>query len=242
MVFIRILLYRFDSKPDIGGIPVEDRNNPENQALATMQGIQASMWDIIAEDTDGDGIQNPFAPDPEEEAKRRKLALHKAWLESLPREYPSPYERLKIGVYIRFFNQTKYSNYLEYHKQQFVDTIGLCPNWELVDFYVDDGQTAPHMESAAEWCRLLDDCFSGKINLIITQKVTNVTRDPNEITFLARALATQRPPVGIYFVNENMYTLASYYRQDMQETGFIPPDLPPLPDDGPQLLRGELDE
>ena len=65
---------------------MEDRNNPENQALATMQGIQASMWDIIAEDADGDGIQNPFAPDPEEEAKRRKLALHKAWLESLPRE------------------------------------------------------------------------------------------------------------------------------------------------------------
>ena len=84
---------------------MEDRNNPENQALATMQGIQASMWDIIAEDADG--IQNPFAPDPEEEAKRRKLALHKAWLESLPREYPSPYERLKIGVYLRFFNQTK---------------------------------------------------------------------------------------------------------------------------------------
>ena len=111
-----------------------------------------------------------------------------------------------------------------------------------MDFYVDDGQTAPHMESAAEWCRLLDDCFSGKVNIIITQKVTNVTRDPNEITFLARALATQRPPVGIYFVNENMYTLASYYRQDMQETGFIPPDLPPLPDDGPKLLRGELDE
>jgi hypothetical protein len=98
------------------------------------------------------------------------------------------------------------------------------------------------MENATQWCRLLDDCFSGKISLIITQKVTNVTRNPNEITFLARTLATQKPPVGIYFVNENMYTLASYYRQDMQETGFIPPDLPPLPDDVPILLRGELDE
>ena len=35
---------------------MEDRNNPENQALATMQGIQASMWDTMAEDADGDGM------------------------------------------------------------------------------------------------------------------------------------------------------------------------------------------
>ena len=33
-------------------------------------------------------------------------------------------------------------------KQEFIDTIALCPNWTLVDFYVDEGQTAPYMENA----------------------------------------------------------------------------------------------
>ena len=26
--------------------------------------------------------------------------------------------------------------------------MALCPNWELVDFYIDEGATAPNMESA----------------------------------------------------------------------------------------------
>jgi hypothetical protein len=99
------------------------------------------------------------------------------------------------------------------------------------------------MENAKEWSRLLQDCFDGKVNLIITQKVTNVTRDANEITFLARSLACQKPPIGIYFINENLFTLASYYMWDMQEPDFQPEDLPPLPDeDEPLLIRGEADD
>ena len=35
-----------------------------------------------------------------------------------------------------------------------------------------------------------------------------------EITILARLLASLKKPVGIYFVSEDIYTLASYYRHD----------------------------
>ena len=88
--------------------------------------------------------------------------------------------------------------------------MALLPNWELVDFYIDEGATAPNMESAREWCRLLNDCFAGKVDLIITQKVSNVSRKHYEITILARMLAALEKPVGIYFVSENIFTLASY--------------------------------
>lgn len=222
---------------------MEQKNTSENQTLVPIQDLQTSIWDNMpVVETDG-VLHSPFEPDPEEEARRRMLALHKAWLESKPREYPSPYDKFKIGVYIRYFNQTKYDNYLDYHKQHFIDTIGLCQNWTLVGFYVDMGGVAPHMENAREWIRLLQDCFDGKVNLIITQKVTNVTRDAKEITLLARTLACQNPPIGIYFINENLFTLASYYMWDMQEEGFQPEDLPPLPDeDEPLLIRGEADD
>ena len=144
-----------------------------------------------------------------------------------------PYTPYRIGVYIRYFNQTKYENYLDYHKQEFADTIGLCPKWQLVDFYVDEGMSAPSMEHAKEWCRLLNDCFSGRVNLIVTQKVSNVSRKPEELAFISRILSTQPEPIGIYFISEDLFTLASYYQQDLKDVEFLPsPDWQLLPEEG----------
>ena len=71
----------------------------------------------------------------EENTEREKrLAEHKAWLQSIRHERPSTSIPFNVGVYIRYFNQTKYENYLSYHKKQFIDTIGLCPKWKFVDF------------------------------------------------------------------------------------------------------------
>ena len=162
----------------------------------------------------------------------KKIADHRAWLRSIRHERPSTQASYRIGVYIRFFIQTKYQDYLEYHKKQFSDTVALCPNWTLVDFYIDHGSTAPNMETAPEWSRLVQDCFAGRVDLIITQKVSNVTRKPIEITILAGLLAAQKHPVGIYFISEDIFTLASYYQEDMRDTYLLPrPDWQVLPDD-----------
>lgn len=163
-------------------------------------------------------VFNPQSNSP----KELQLAEHKIWLNSIRKEYPSPNIKFKIGVYIRFFNQTKHQDYLERHKDEFIDTIKLCPNWTLVDFYIDYGATAPKMENAPEWCRLLEDCMSGKIDLIITQKLSNVTSDRQEITLLSTFFATRKKPIGIYFISEDIYTLASYYQKDLKETRFFP--------------------
>lgn len=211
---------------------MENTNTHEAGAMLPT-GTQTSMWEDIRQFNGEPPLPNPFALSPEEELRRRKVAQHKAWLTSFPHECPSPYNHYRIGVYIRFFNQTRYANYLDYHKQQFRDTIGLCPNWKLVDFYVDDGQTAPNMESAKEWCRLLDDCLSGKIDLIITQKVSNVTRKgkAEDITLISRLLATMPHPVGIYFISEDIFTLASYYQDDLRDRSFFPSGWAMIPDD-----------
>ena len=152
-----------------------------------------------------------------DDPRKAALAKHQIWMNSIPHEYPMPYVPYRIGVYIRYYNQTKYDNYLEKHKQQFVDDIDMCPRWTLVDFYIDFGMTAPRMENSKEWCRLLEDCLCGKVNLIVTQKVSNVSSDPDEITFLSRILAAQKKPVGIYFISEDIFTLASYYMQDFEK-------------------------
>lgn len=162
----------------------------------------------------------------------QRLAQHKAWLKTIRHELPSTNRHFRIGIYIRYYNQTKHDNYLEYHIRQYRDTMALCPNWDLVDFYIDEGSTAPNMESAREWCRLLSDCFGGKVDLIITQKVSNVSKKHYEITILARVLAALDKPVGIYFVSENIFTLASYYQHDIRDKAFFPTeDWQVLPDD-----------
>lgn len=163
--------------------------------------------------------------------KRALMARHRMWMDNLVHEYPMPYIPYRIGVYIRYYNQTRHENYIEKHKQQFIDDIAMCPKWELVDFYIDKGMAAPHMENSKEWCRLLQDCFSGRVNLIVTQKVSSVSSDPDEMTFLSRVLAAQKRPVGIYFISEDIYTLASYYTQDLHQGGLLPEGWKILPED-----------
>ena len=135
-----------------------------------------------------------------DDGRAQEIALHKIWPQTIRRERPSTEKQFKIGVYIRYFNQTKHSDYLSYHKKQFRDTIELCPAWELIDFYVDEGSTPPNMESAPQWGQLLQDCVEGKVNVI-------------------------------FFIPEDIFTLASYYLEDMRDTYFLPdPSWKPLPD------------
>lgn len=167
-----------------------------------------------------------------ETEQQTRIAEHRAWLKSIKHERPLPKHGFKVAVYIRYFNQTKYEDYLEAHKQQFLSTLALCPNWEFVGFYIDEGSTAPNMESAEAWSQLLQDCYEGKVNLIITQKASNVSKKHTEITFCARLLAALEKPVGIYFISEDIYTLASYYQEDLKDPFFLPtPDWKLLPDD-----------
>jgi len=166
-----------------------------------------------------------------------KISEHRLWLQNIRKEHPLPATPYRVGVYIRYFNQTKYENYLDYHIKNYEDTLALCPKWTLVDFYIDEGATAPNMESAPEWCRLLDDCFDGKVDLIITQKVSNVSKKSQEITFVSRLLASLDNPVGIYFISEDIFTLASYYKADIQDKEFLPEGFQVLPEPN---VRGEL--
>ena len=83
----------------------------------------------------------------ERETERNTLlAEHRAWLKEIKRERPLPKTHYRVAVYIRYFNQTRYEDYLSAHKKQFLDTLALCPNWKFVGFYVDEGSTAPNME------------------------------------------------------------------------------------------------
>ena len=207
----------------------------DDEKQEVTQAIQGEVEEI-------DPTENVLRRHIVEDPRKKMLAKHRLWLDSLQHEYPMPYLPFKIGVYIRYYNQTRHKNYLEKHIAQFRDDIALCRNWTLVDFYVDKGMTAPRMENSKEWCRLLGDCFSGKVDLIVTQKVSNVSSDADEIAFVVRMLAAQKHPVGVYFISEDIYSLASYYRHDLRDLNMFPYGFEPLPDDEldiPMVYLGE---
>lgn len=217
-------------------------NNNEMMIVGSSEDTAENDNDsVLMLDDNIDNNQNIFRRHIIDDPRRKLLVKHQLWLESIQHEYPMPYIPYKIGVYIRYYNQTKYDDYLQKHIQQFTDDISLSPKWTLVDFYIDTGAKAPRMENAKEWCRLVNDCFSGKVDLIVTQKLGNVCSDPDEISFLARIFATQKHPVGMYFISEDIFTLASYYRDDMNDRAMIPAGVEPLPDDDLdiQLLSDE---
>ena len=82
--------------------------------------------------------------------------------------------------------------------------------------------------------------YTGIITEIITQKVSNVSKRTAEVTLCARLLAAQEKPIGIYFISEDIFTLASYYRDDLKDPFFLPtPDWKPLPDTEEEI-RGYL--
>lgn len=182
---------------------------------------------------------NVFRRNDISDEQKALIRRHRQWLDQFRKEYPLPSHPYRIGVYIRYFNQTKYKNYLDYHKKEFEDTIALCPLWTLVDFYVDTGNIAPNIESAPELCRLLNDCLQGKINLVITQKISNMSRKAWDLAFMLRILGNHN--IGVYFISEDIYTMAGYYRLDARDSEFLPSGLIPLPDDeeGPLLGEGE---
>ena len=47
----------------------------------------------------------------------QKIAEHKAWLQNIRHERPNTAHHYRVAVYIRYYNQTKYDNYLEKHIQ-----------------------------------------------------------------------------------------------------------------------------
>lgn len=67
----------------------------------------------------------------------QQIVEHKAWLKSIRHEQPSPKRHYRVGIYIRYFNQTKHDNYLDYHIRQYQDTMALLPSSVRPDWRSD---------------------------------------------------------------------------------------------------------
>ena len=101
-------------------------------------------------------------------------------------------------------NQT--SSY-ELQKNHYEEYIKEHPGWEFVGIYADEGISGTSLAHREEFNRMLEDCYAGKIDLIVTKSISRFARNTVDAISTVRKLARQNPPVGVLFETENLYTL-----------------------------------
>src|SRR5699024_9838353 len=78
---------------------------------------------------------------------------------------------------------------------------------ELVGIYADEGISGTSLAHREEFNRMLEDCYAGKIDLIVTKSISRFARNTVDAISTVRKLAQRSNPVGVLFETENLYTL-----------------------------------
>lgn len=115
----------------------------------------------------------------------------------------------RVAIYVRVStddpNQT---SSFELQKNHYCDdVISKNPSYNLVGIYADEGISGTSMAKRKEFNRMIDDCHAGKIDLIITKSLSRFARNLVDTVTTIRDLAQLRPPVGVLFETENIFTL-----------------------------------
>ena len=77
--------------------------------------------------------------------------------------------------------------------------------WCLAGIYADEGISGTRADKRPEFKKLINDCYSGKIDLIITKSVSRFARNTVECLEYVRTLKNKG--IGIFFEEQNINTL-----------------------------------
>ena len=78
--------------------------------------------------------------------------------------------------------------------------------WEFAGVYADEGISGTK-DTRPEFTRMLEDCRSGKIDLIVTKSITRFAR--NTVTLLNAIRELKLLGIDVYFEKENMHSISA---------------------------------
>ncbi|MDY3618765.1 recombinase family protein [Agathobaculum sp.] len=117
---------------------------------------------------------------------------------------------LRVAAYCRVSTyEEAQAGSFELQVQHYKEMIEQNPKWELAGIYADEGVSATSMHRRVQFLRMIEDCRSGKIDLIITKGVNRFARNTRDCLDVVRQLKLLHPPVGVLFETENLNTLES---------------------------------
>ena len=121
----------------------------------------------------------------------------------------------RVAVYARVSTgDPRQTSSYELQKNHYLDVVDRHPGWKLVEIYADEGISGTSLQHRDEFIRMIRDCERGKIDLIVTKSVSRFARNVLDCIGYVRQLGEMKPPVGVLFETEGIYTLD--HRSEMQ--------------------------
>ena len=116
---------------------------------------------------------------------------------------PTPPKRLKVAAYARVsMDSVNLMNSLDEQKSYYNKLIMENPHWIFAGIYSDDGISGTGIEKRPGFRRMLEDCESGKIDLILTKSIQRFAR--NTVDLLRTIRHLRDIGVEIRFDRENI--------------------------------------
>ena len=160
-------------------------------------------------------MQNSMTISNEKERIRMRIRkeLDVSPQSSLALDLPSGDIYVRVAVYIRTHHCSLAENAyhsLDLQKCHYEELLCNLPGYRLIHVYHD----APHTSCRSAFHRMLNDCESGKIDLIITKSMSRFAPTLKECMTTVQKLRALQPPVGVFFETENIFTLKNTVLDD----------------------------
>ena len=114
----------------------------------------------------------------------------------------------RVGIYVRVStDDVRQTTSYELQKKYYEDFVTQHPKWTLVNIYADEGISGTSLKHRDNFKRMIADCRAGKLDLIITKSVSRFARNVVDFMGMVRDLAKLKPPVGVFFESEAIFSL-----------------------------------
>ncbi len=96
----------------------------------------------------------------------------------------------------------------ELQTEHYKNLAGKHKNWDLRKIYADEGISGTSLKNRDQFNAMLEACWSGEYDLILTKSVSRFARNLVDCVSLVRRLKNHTPPVGVFFETDNLFTLS----------------------------------
>lgn len=113
--------------------------------------------------------------------------------------------KIKVAAYCRVSTDMEDQLHsLSAQIKYFTEYISGHIGWELIEVYYDEGITGTSVKKRDGFNRMIEDCESGKINLILTKEVSRFARNTVDTLCFTRKLSALG--IGVIFMNDGIDT------------------------------------
>lgn len=114
----------------------------------------------------------------------------------------------RVAVYARIStDKDAQITSIDVQKRHYQKVINDKAEWILAGVYADEGISGLSSKHRPEFTRMLEDCESGKIDMILTKSVSRFARNTLDSLKVLRKL--KELGIGVMFEKENIWTLDS---------------------------------